>query len=325
MNITLVALVASFIAWSAMAHVDVVTKGEGRIVPSRNIQLVQNLEGGIVEEILVRDGAVVKKGQVLIRIDATGAGSDLGEQIEKISGLEARLARLVAETEGKALIFPDALLNSHQRLINQERKQYNSRQLEIKSALSVIVEQAVQRRQQISETNAKIKSVAKSLEIVRQELSMTEPLVAQGAASRIEVIRLEARIAELEGELDVLKLSVPRLQSAIRETTGQLIQKKENYRTEALDELNRVTVELSAMTHGSEAQRDRVARTEVRSPVNGIVKRIHVSTEGQVLRPGMDIAEVVPLDDSLLVEAKIRPVILHSLSRDSERCENYGL
>ncbi len=306
-NLLLIGLLAAFIGWAAWATVDEVTVGEGRVIPSQKVQIVQNLEGGIIKKLYVRDGTIVKRGDLLVQIDSTSLGSDLRKDEEKIAGLRARSARLKAETNLTPLTFDDALVASHPNLVRQERQLFESRRRELTSALDALRQITIQRRQQIIEAESKSSTLTRTLRLAKSEMALTAPLVAQGAASKIEVIRLKGKISELEGELEAATLSLPRLRAAIAEAESQINERRSIYQSKALADLTKNSVELAALLQASQSQQDKVDRTDVRAPANGIVKRLLVNTIGQVVRPGADIAEIVPVDDTLLVEAKIRP------------------
>lgn len=306
-NVLMIAMVGGFIAWSAWATVDEVTIGDGKIVPSSKIQLVQSLEGGIIREIHVREGALVEKGDILVRIDPMSVGAKDEEQKQKMAGLSAKRARLLGEVDQKAPTFDASLTASHPQMVRHEQRQYQSRAQQMAAALDALQHQIVQRQQQIAETNATIAGQVLTLKSVREELEILKPLVAEGAVSRIDVIRLEGRDAELTGQLATARLTLPRYEAAIAEAKSEMRQAEARFRTEALDELNEVTVELATLRESNRAQASKISRTEIRAPERGLVKHVHVTTRGQVIKPGVDIVEIVPLDDTLLVEAKIRP------------------
>ncbi|MEL6746719.1 MAG: HlyD family type I secretion periplasmic adaptor subunit, partial [Pseudomonadota bacterium] len=306
-NFILVGLVAVFIGWSAWAVLDEVTVGEGRVIPSRKIQLVQNLEGGIIKEILAREGALVEKGDVVLRIDPTGADAQLGEDREKIIGLDLRARRLTAEIEGRELNFPQGIRESHAELVLGQEQEFASRAQERRAMLASLDDQILQREQQVLETQAKLQGLEKTLSAVRREHGVTAPLVRMGAASRVDVMRLDGRIAELTGELQSTQFALPRHEAAVEEAKNDRQHKQRAWEGKALKELNEVRVELAALRQSQLANQDKVARTDMRAPARGLIKRMYVTTVGQVVKPGMDLIEIVPLDDTLLVQTKIRP------------------
>ena len=237
--------------WTSIAEIDEVTRGEGKVIPSRQIQVLQNLEGGIVSEILVREGDVVEKDQVLIKLDNTQFAAALREGETHCMEHRARAARLEAEALLKEFIPPPDVLKKYPQFVQREYELYQARKKQFE-------------RQE--------KSMAK-------ELAMTRPLVKEGAVSEIEVLRLERKLNELRDE----------------------------YCTGARKELNELLVEISRLQESNQVLRDKLKRTEIRAPLKGVIKQVLVNTIGGVIKPGMDVVEIVPLDDSLLVEARVRP------------------
>jgi adhesin transport system membrane fusion protein len=306
-TLTLCGLVAASVSWAAFARIDEVTRGEGRVIPASRIQLVQNLEGGIVRRIATREGASVREGELLLQIDATGFGSSLEERREKLTGLRAVLARLEANVAGQPLAMPADITAQRPELANEQRQMHLSRQREMEAALAGLDQQIGQRRQEIEEVQARIANLARSLELAREELAVTEPLVQRGAAARVELIRLEARANELAGQLEGARLALPRLHKALAEAESRRAEREMAMHSEMRSQLSETRVQIAALEQSLRADADRVQRTEVRAPVTGIVKALHVSTPGQVVKPGMDIVEIVPTGDTLLIEARIRP------------------
>jgi len=298
---------ATFVIWANYAVLDEVTRGEGRIVPSRKTQIIQNLEGGILAEILVREGDIVERGSVLLRIDNTAAQANFRDLQTRYYTLLATLQRLEAEQEGGELTFSDEILQDAPRAGADQKALFQARSQQLKAQISVLEAQASQRKQEIDEAASRSKQLKRSLQLAREELSITTPLVRNGVVPRIDLLRIERQVADLEGELNTVQLSIPRLKSAAKEATQRILQAQMATKAEASDELNKVRAEFKSVRETLSAGEDRVTRTEVRSPVRGTVKDIKVNTVGGVIRPGQDIIEIVPLDDSLLVEARIRP------------------
>ncbi|KTD35644.1 secretion system protein D [Legionella moravica] len=245
------------IVWANYAILDEVTTGEGKVIPSSEIQVIQNLEGGIVQQIYVKEGEIVKKDQILMQIDNTRFMSSYAEAEKKIDSLELEIIRINAEINQTQPDFPEELKKNYPNLVKDQQSLYESRMREL-----------VQ--------------LTKSLELAQKELDMTRPLLKNGSVSEVEVIRLDRTVNEIKGNID-------------------------KFKSDELDKLNKARGELSALVEANKADKDRLTRTTVRSPVYGIIKQIKTTTIGGVVQPGSDIIEVVPLDDTLLIEAKIRP------------------
>jgi membrane fusion protein, adhesin transport system len=303
----LVLTLVSAFAWAALAKVDEVTRADGKVIPASRIQLVQNLEGGIVRRINTREGAMVKEGDLLVQIDATGFGSSLEERREKLTGLRAVLARLEANVEGKPLVIPEDITLARPRLAHEQTEMFDNRRREMQASLGGLDQQAAQRKQEIEEIRSRIANLTRGLEIAREELELTRPLVQRGAAARIELIRLEARQNELQGALDAAHLALPRIEQALGEAQNRRIEREMGLQAEMRSQLSESRVQIAALEQSIKGDLDRVDRTEVRAPVSGIIKILHVSTLGQVVKPGVDIVEIVPSGDSLLIETRIRP------------------
>ncbi len=295
------------IFWANIAEVDEITRGEGKVIPSSRLQVVQNLEGGIVSEILVKEGDVVEEGQVLIKIDDTRFASSFQEQKLQRFSLLAKSARLRAEADGSKFKATDEVLAEHPEIVDQEKELYDSRKLELDSNKRILKDQVAQRYQELVETRTKKGQIERSHDLLAEELRRTKPLLAEGAISEVEVLRLERQVNDLRGELEVTSHAITRMQSKYNEAKRKLEEAEISFRNEARRELNEVLRELAQIKESSGALEDRVKRTAVRSPVVGKVKQVLVTTVGGVVQPGMDLIEIVPLKDNLQVEARIKP------------------
>jgi membrane fusion protein, adhesin transport system len=311
-------VVAGALGWAALVEVEEMTRGEGKVIPASRVQVVQNLEGGIVRKITTREGALVKENDVILTIDSTGFGSSLEERREKMYGLQAVVARLSAQAEGVALVFPDGVAKQRPGIVHEQTQLYANRTAEITAALTGLDLQVAQRRQEIDEVRAKVANLTRSLAIAREEFALTEPLVQRGAAARIELIRLDARVNETAGQLEAATLALPRIENALSEVQARRREKEQNEKADLRGQLSEARTQLAALEQGVKADIDRVDRTEVRAPVTGLVKTLHVSTLGQVVKPGMDIVEIVPTDGSLLIETRVRPQDIAFLRPDLE-------
>lgn len=297
------------VIWSYFAELDVVVKGQGKVIPVSQIQIVQNLEGGIVEEIFVHEGDIVKAGQILLRIDDTRFNSSLREDEIKRYSLQLKGMRLQAESSGAESFpeIPEELSKRVPKLAAQEKQLFDQRQAEQQSKLAIVVEQVNQKEHQINELKTKQSSLKGSIRLASRELSLTRPLRKQGAVSEVEILQLERKVNDLKGEIDQLSLSIPRSESEKKEAERKLDEVRQKFQQEAQAEFNKVSAELSTLQEASVALEDRVARTLVRAPLRGTVKSLLVNTVGGVVQPGMDLVEIVPMDEGLLVEARVLP------------------
>ena len=296
-----------FLAWASQAELDEVTRGEGKVIPSGKNQIIQNLEGGIISDLLVAEGQVVDRNEILLKIANTVAASEFRDRQGQTGILQAQIARLEAEAFGKPLNFPPELDKSAADVVRNERTLFETRTAQLDSQLAVLRDQLNQRRQEAVELRGRYQSVARSLELARSERDILAPLIPQGAASKVDLIRVERQVADLEGQLTAVRLSLPRAESAILEAQKRLDERVATFRSDANSELNKNRGMLATLAEKMVAEEDRVDRTDVRAPVRGIIKELKVNTIGGVVRPGQDLIEIVPLEDTLLIEANIKP------------------
>lgn len=295
------------VVWAGFAPIDEVTRGEGKVIPSSQLQVIQSFDGGVVEEILVREGDTVDAGQVLVRIDPTRFESSFRENQVQYLALLAKAARLRAISEGKAFVPPDDVIKGAPVVIKQEQALYESSQAELDNQVGIARQQVTQRRQELIEARARLAQASQALSLATQELNVTRPLLASGAVSEVELLRLEREVSALRGERNQSSAQISRIESAIAEAERKIQDVELSFRNGARSELSDTMAKLNSLSEGSAALADRVKHAEVRSPMHGTVKRLLVNTIGGVVQPGKDVAEVVPLDDALVLEAKIKP------------------
>ncbi|HFC05600.1 MAG TPA: HlyD family type I secretion periplasmic adaptor subunit [Rhizobiales bacterium] len=307
MSLSLAAAVFAAIIWAKFAYLEEVTRGQGKVVPASKVQVVQNLEGGIIRDIAIRPGAVVHKGQLLLKIDPTGFDAKLNEHREQVAGLKARIVRLSARLDGKELSYDKAFAAAYPILVAQNRKLYASRSNELKAALAALDQKAAQKQQEMTEIKARKASLARAVAIARQELDLTAKLARDQIVSKAELLAAQGKENDLAGQLEAAELALPRLAAGLAEIRNMRQEKNNSFKADILARLNDSQIKYSALEKTIEGDTDRVQRTEVRSPVDGIVKALYTSTIGQVVKPGADLVEIVPQDDSLLVETRIRP------------------
>lgn len=293
--------------WAALAPVDEVTRGEGRVIPSRQLQVLQSLDGGVVSEILVREGEVVEPGQLLLKIDETRATSGVRESAATGFALRARQARLSALSDGTALRPPKSTDPEEIRILEGEHALYEAKRTELATLLSINNQQLQQRQQELAEMRSRKATAERALELGQQELAKTRPLLATGAVSEVDILRLERDVAKSRGDADAAAAQIARVQAAIGEAQRKIEETEISFRNEARKELAEVVGKLNALNEGQVALSDKVAKSQVKSPVRGRVQRLLANTVGGVVQPGKDIVEIVPLDDQLVLEARVAP------------------
>ncbi|MCF9021547.1 MULTISPECIES: HlyD family type I secretion periplasmic adaptor subunit [Pseudomonas syringae group] len=301
------ALLLGALLWAGFAVLEEVTTGEGKAIPSSKVQVIQNLEGGIVSDIFVREGQVVDKGDTLLRLDDTRFMSSRSEsEVDRLT-LTAQVERLAAEAEGRSLTLPAEVTSSAPQVAADEQALYESRQRRLASEQRTLNEQLRQKTQELAEFRSKQEQFRSSLALVQQELDMSAPLVSSGAVSPVEILRLKRNAVELRGSMNANTLAIPRAEAAISEIKSRVQESELAFRADAARELNEKRNDLARISASRIAIDDRMSRTTVVSPVRGIVKTLRVNTIGGVVQPGSDLLEIVPLEDNLLIEAKVRP------------------
>ena len=298
---------AVFVMWAAVAQLDEVTRGEGKVIPSRQGQILQSIDGGLVSEILVREGEIVQPEQLLIKIDETRFVSSVKENQAQYLGLVARAARLRAISDGKPFVPPPEVMKEDPSIVEQERQFYEARNDELTAAVSIARQQLNQRHQELNEAQAKRAQASQGYELTSKELSVTRPLINSGAVSEVELLRLERDVSRYRGERDMASAQISRVQASINEAKRKIEEVELTFRNEASKELSEVMSKLNSLAEGSVALSDRVKQSSIRSPVKGTVKRLLVNTVGGVIQPGKDMIEIVPLEDTLLLEARVLP------------------
>lgn len=252
--------------WAKFAILDEITVAQGKVIPSSQVQVIQNLDGGIVAAIYVKEGDIVQKDQILMRLDDTRYASAYREALAKYWALLASTARLTAEETGATSItFPKELIEEQPELVKNETLLFN---------------------QHMEDLNATLDTLKKSYNLANKELSISKPLVAEGLISQIELLQTERQVNDLQ---------------------GKITQAMEEFQSKAHDQLSEQTAQLASLQEALAGLKDRMVRTTIRSPVYGTVKKINIATIGGVIQPGMDIMEIVPLEDTLLIEARVRP------------------
>lgn len=299
---------AVFIIWASFATLDETTRGEGRVIPSSEVQILQSLEGGILDKFFVREGESVKAGQTLVQLRDIEASSNLGTNQARYLGLLAAITRLQAEAEGKESVeFPENVMKDAATSVTEELNAFRANREKIEGQLRILEQQRDQRQQEVSEMTTRSKDLGSVIGLAREQRSMLAPLVERGSAPRMELLELDRTIQEKQTELNSVKSSLPRARSAVEEAEARIRDIETTARAQAQSELSSKMIEMNAIRESLSGLQDRKTRNEIKSPVDGTIKDIKVTTVGGVVRSGDPIIEIVPTDDQLLVEARIRP------------------
>jgi membrane fusion protein, adhesin transport system len=303
----MIGVLVVLLSWSGFTKIDEVTRGEGRVIPSKQVQVIQSLDGGIVSELLVHEGQTVKVGEPLVRIDQTRAVSSLRENRSQYLSLLAKQSRLQALATGTAFVPPKEIEKEVPEVYAQERALYVSSNEELASQVAIAGEQVKQRERELAETRARLEQAQKGYELSARELAVTKPLEASGAVSEVDLLRLERDTSRFLGERDQARAQIGRVEASIAEARRKISETEQGFRSKVRTELNDTTAKLNGLTEASVALSDKVKQATLVSPVNGTVSRLFFNTVGGVIQPGKEVLELVPTDDALVLETKIQP------------------
>jgi adhesin transport system membrane fusion protein len=304
-------VVFSFLIWAYFAKLDQITRGEGKVIPSSQTQVMQSLDGGTLAEMRVREGDVVEKDQVLLVIDNTTAKFSLSELKQRYYISSAAIARLQAEIAGKndpeEIAFPEDVARDAPEKIAQEKSQFVIRQSQLSAQQATLRQEIEQRKNEINAISTKISSSAAGLDVAQQQLDILGPAVRAGAASKVDLLKAQQEAQNYKSEMANARASLPGAKSALGESQSKLSEALATFKAESAGELAKHQSDLASVQESMKEANAKVGRTELRSPVKGTVKEIKTRTTGGVIQPAQDIMEIVPIEDTLLIEAQIRP------------------
>ncbi len=306
-TVIILCLLIAFVLWASWATVDELTRGQGQVIASSRTQVITHLEGGILMDMLVTEGVIVDEGQVLARIENVAAESVLRDNQNKIYQLEASIQRLQAELAGTPVIFSDDLILKAPQVVALQQQVFETRQQQFLSEMSVLDSQVQQAKYELDELEKRLRTAVESVALTQRRVDLAKPMVERGLYAEVDYLNLQQEIVNLKGEAQSLENNISKAQTVINEADFKKELFKSEYDTKIIAEVNELTSERNSLQENLAAGTDRVTRTEIRSPMRGVVNRIVLNTKGSAVRPGEPIMEVVPLDDTLLIEAKIRP------------------
>jgi len=296
-----------FIIWASFTQIDEITRGQGEVVPSGENQMVQNLEGGIVKEIYIKIGDSVEKGQKLLKIANLKSEAQRGSTNIKALELKAKIIRLKAESEGKPFEVSQTIEKNIPLFIKNEKNLFLSRQRQLGAKLAALKDKQLQKEQELKEVKEKIIHLKRTASLIDEEVKMMKPMVAQGVKSKVAFMKLQREQSKVQEELSSAINAIPRIEAGISEIRNNIKEAKIDFQNQAKKELNEVTAEAMRVKESFQALDDQVGRTMVRSPIKGVVQKLFVHTVGGVIKPGEDLVEIVPTDDVLWLEVKIKP------------------
>ncbi|MDP3300966.1 MAG: HlyD family type I secretion periplasmic adaptor subunit [Sulfuricurvum sp.] len=299
--------VVFLLLWAGFSSIDELVRGDGQVVPGGENQMIQHLEGGILSEILVKEGQKVKGGDTVLKIENVKSASTYESSQYKSAEVRAKIIRLRAEALGVGFNPSAADMREIPEQIAQERSAYMANQEYINSQISSLNDLYRQKQSELAEAKSRIAESKRSLAFIREEIAMTEPMVAQGIKPRVEFLQLQRQASDIQERYNAVVTSIPRLNAAMNEITNKIRQARGEFTSKARIELAGAQTEVKRVGAESSALQDEVTRAEIKSPINGIVQKLYVNTLGGVIKPGDNLIEIVPTEGGLLAEAKIKP------------------
>lgn len=299
--------VVFFLLWAGLSPIDEIVRGEGKVIPGGENQMIQHLEGGMLSAILVKEGQRVKADDILLRVDNLKSSSTYESSQYKSAELRARLVRLRAEANGGAFSPTADDMAKIPMQIMQERSLYTSNLERLRSQISGLNDQFAQKQNEKLEAQGRISEQKHALSLIKEEVAISEPMVAQGIKPRVEFLKLQRELSDVSEKYNALVASIPRLNAAMNEISSKIRETRSEYTTKAQLDLNQAETEYKRVGAESSELADQVTRTVIKSPINGIVQKLYVNTVGGVIKPGDNLIEIVPTEGGLLAEAKVKP------------------
>jgi adhesin transport system membrane fusion protein len=300
-------LVTVAVTWAWFATIDEVVKGMGKVVPASHVKKIQNLEGGILDKLLVSEGQLVDKGDLLLELRDLQFASTAQKNLIEVNSLQAQIVRLNAEAYGAPLEFPAELEAKVPAMIQEQHEMYAKRKVDLAKHVEQLQSRHDQKQDELKKMQQEMANAREAHQMSKKEYNLLAPLVKSGAASPMELLHAKQAMHEAKSKLDEAKLAIPSLKKEIKEAAQAIEQANSEFQSKALTERNELLVKLKEAKTERESLLDKVNRAAVRSPVKGVVKKINVDTIGGTIQPGMVMMEIVPLGDNLLIETKIRP------------------
>jgi adhesin transport system membrane fusion protein len=299
--------VVAVILWASFSQIDEITRGEGKVVPSSQVQKINHLEGGIIKEFYVKEGDIVEKNQIILKVDNISAKAKLKEGRELYYRYKATVQRIEAQLNNKPLVFSNDILKNAPDIAKDAEKNYENQRDRLKNAISIAEETVKQKTQEIQEFEVREKEMRNQEKILGQEIELNRQLLQKGLVAKLDVLKQERELSELKANIKSAQSNILKGQAAMGEAQTKKSQVERDFQSQNWEELkdakNRmINAQGSVTTEG-----DRIDRTELRSPVRGIVKQLLISTVGSVIQPGQGILEIVPLEDNMLIENQIKP------------------
>lgn len=310
--------VTCFLAWAYFSEIDEIVRGEGKVIPSNENKIIQNLEGGIIDYIYVKQGDFVKKGDILIRIDNQKSMADLKSTNAKKIELEAKRIRLEFELTDKDFVIDDNVNEEMKRYLALEKDLFKIDQQHLNTQIQILENQLNQAKNDLLIASDNVKFLQDELKLVNQELAIIEPLVQKKLKSQSELLGLKRQLNTTQKQLKETESSIPQNKLLISEIESKIINAKEDFKKKRQEELNEISAELERINANMKNLEDKVYRTNVYSPNDGIVQKIFFNTIGGVVKPGESLVEIVPTEENLIIETKIKPADIAFIHYDQK-------
>lgn len=296
-----------FLLWAWLMPIDELVRGSGKVIPGGENQMIQNLEGGILSGIMVKEGQKVKEGDILLKIDNVKTAANYESSQYKAGELRARIVRLKAEATGGSFSPTEDDLKKYPMKIAEERNLYMSDQENLRSQIQGLRDEYAQKQNEKTDALGRIREQKQALTLIKEEVAISEPMVAQGIKPRVEFLKLQREMSDISQKYNSLVTSIPGLDAAMAQINSKIREAQSQFRMKAQLDLNEAMTQFQTVGAESSAYEDQVSRTSIKSPINGIVQKLYVNTVGGVIKPGDNLIEIVPTEGGLLVEAKVKP------------------
>lgn len=294
-------------AWMSFAALDISVNAQGAVIPSSRVQQIQSMEGGILQALKAREGMQVKKGDVLATVQNLQFNAEQGEAQQGLWGAQAALVRLDAEARNATPAFPAELEKNAPDLVREQRTLWQTRRQERENTLETLARQLTQRQQELAEARARHQAIGESIGPAREALAIEEKLAAANAGARADLLAAQQRYTSQKGELETTRIAIGRIQAAVAEAQARLSETRARFLTETSKERSEAELRAAQLAEQLTGRNDKVARRELRAPMDGVVNRLLITTVGGVVKAGETIMEVVPAEDRLLINARVKP------------------
>lgn len=309
-------LVVLALLWASLAELDNVTRGEGRIVSSLQNQMVQSAEGGVILRRYVSENSAVKNGDILFEIDPVDAESELNRLMQRKAAMEIKEARLEAEIAGQEFVLSADLRAQSPMVATTEENLFAARRAELAGALAVLEQKKNQREQDLQGAETNRRTTESTMKLLEREIAVLEPMVKENIAPETRLLELQRELEAVRGQFDNAAVAIQQAKSGIAEIQNEIENRGDAYLLEAMDQLSAVVAEKSELLEALPLLQERVSRTVIRAPMDGVVNQLNYRTTGGYVKPGDVVLELVPTGEDLVIAAEIDPKDISNIRPD---------